>query len=244
MGPQVARHRLGELAGANDDHRDRAGRGPSHQPERDDPGQRNRDCSDDAHGRDLSDRHCLEAVVAMCRISEDGEEEASHHEGVEDVPQVGEHAERDPPSRSSVEAVQREDPDEQRDDSEVEEDHGTGATRGRVRVDGNGGDEQRAEHCCRGQADDVGDQHAPQDVTPDLGHCTGVVTQIDGRAVASRDHDRVRPLVVQVLYFFLTDRHCYRLPFPSQVVRHAVFEPSRTTHCLGRQTTPRPSYSS
>ena len=53
-------------------------------------------------------------------VAHDGVQEAADHQGVDDVAQVAEDAERDPAGRSLVQAVDGEHADEQRDDRQVE----------------------------------------------------------------------------------------------------------------------------
>ncbi len=140
-----------------------------------DPGERHRDHGHGAEGHDLAHRQALEVVLLLQDVRHHGQDEATDHQRVQDVAQVGEDADGDAPGDAPVEAVHGEGTDEHRDHGQVEDEDVLGAVGGTGRVAGDERDDEGPEEGSECQADDIGKDQATEGVTADPGHGHGVV---------------------------------------------------------------------
>ena len=169
VGTQMAGDRLGQLAGANHDDRNRADGAATEYPEGNDPGQRNGDHRHHTHGDHLAHGQRFETRDLSQCVGNDGVEEPSDDQRMGDVPQVGEHAVGQPPGHSPVQPVEREDSDEHRDDGQVDQVDDRPATGRTVRVAGDRRHQQWAEERGKGQSERVRNQQTPEGVAADTG---------------------------------------------------------------------------
>ncbi len=164
------------------------------------------------HRGDLGHRELVDVPGPFGDVADDRVEEPADHEGMEDVAEVGEDADPHPAGDPPVEAVDREDPDEQRDDRQVEQKDDAIPARRRIRVVGDRRDHQRPEGRRGDQAEDVGCQEPTQVVAANLLDGPCVPTRL-GRDL--RRHDRDQALTCDPVHLWIQNRHADRLALSS-----------------------------